>query len=92
MAPAPGYANRSPRIDIRRAAALVRSDGAECAAQFLDISSGGCRIKVEQPVLVGEFVTLRVERSREFPAQIRWVEGNEAGAVFLAPVQYPILK
>lgn len=92
MANGPGHAKRAPRIDIRRAAVLVKSDGAESKVQFLDLSSGGCRIRVEHELRVGESVILRVERSREFQAQIRWIDGNEAGAVFLAPVEYPILK
>ena len=33
-------------------------------------------------------VTLRVEGDEQYPAQIRWVLGTEAGAVFLALANY----
>lgn len=88
----PDHAKRAPRIDIRRGAVLVDADGTERAVQFLNLSSGGCRLKVEHPLRVGDFVTLKVEHNQEFPAQIRCIAGNEAGAIFLAPVDYPIFK
>lgn len=92
MAQGPGYSNRAPRVDIRRAAVLIDADGFESPVQILDVSKGGCRLKARQGLRVGAFVTLRVEHSQEFPAQIRWVAGDEVGAVFLAPVDYPILR
>jgi len=35
---------------------------------------------------IGEFVTIRDDRDVGFAAQVRWVLGNEAGGVFLEPV------
>jgi PilZ domain-containing protein len=84
----PGIVKRAPRVDIRRAAVLVSADGGEADVVILDISSGGFRLKVEECPKIGEFVTLRVEHGEEFPAQIRWALGAEAGGVFLAPVDY----
>ena len=37
---------------------------------------------------IGEFVTVRADRGTEFSAQIRWALGDEAGGVFLTPVDY----
>jgi hypothetical protein len=67
---------------------MINSDGDEVDVLILDVSSGGFRLKFEEGARVGEMVTLRVEHRQEFPGQIRWVLGSEAGGVFLAPVDY----
>jgi hypothetical protein len=82
----PGFIKRAPRVDLRRPAVLIDSDGAEVAVTVVDISSGGFRLEVPEAPVIGETVKLRVERGREFPAQIRWALGTEAGGVFLGPV------
>jgi len=87
-----GFNKRAPRVDIRRAATLINSDGVESTATILDVSSGGFRLELSEPPRIGEFVSLRVERGQEFHAQIRWVLGSEAGGVFLTPVEYDELK
>ena len=88
MARTSGFNKRSPRIDVHRRAVLINSDGVQIEVTVLDISSGGFRLKVPDPLRIGEFVTLGVERHEQFPAQIRWALGDEAGGVFLAPVAY----
>jgi len=82
------FNKRAPRIDVRRSAVLINSDGVESGVVILDVSSGGFRLKVEELPRIGELVRLRVDKSDEFPAQIRWALGDEAGGVFLAPVNY----
>ncbi len=64
------------------------SGGVEHQVVLLDVSSGGFRLGVPETLRIGEFVTVRVERGAEFSAQIRWMLGNEAGGVFLTPVDY----
>lgn len=86
MARVEGFNKRAPRIDLRRPALLVDSDGNASTVTILDVSSGGFRLEVAESPRIGEFVTLRVERGEEFPAQIRWALGDEAGGVFLAAV------
>ena len=88
MARVRGLKKRSPRIDLRRAAVLINSDGVEADVTILDISSGGFRLGVCDSLRIDELVTLRVERGREFRARIRWALGNEAGAEFLGLVDY----
>ena len=83
MRRSPTFAKRAPRIDVRRPAVLINSDGVAADVSILDISSGGFRVETEEDPRVGEFVTLRVERGEALPAQIRWVLGREAGGVFL---------
>lgn len=86
MARTPGFMKRAPRVDVSRSVTLINSDGIESPATILDISSGGFRLEVSETPRIGEHVTLRVERGEQFPAQIRWALGNEAGGVFLAPI------
>src|SRR5437763_275641 len=80
---ADGYSKRAPRVDLRRPAVMIDSDGRESRVLILDVSSGGFRLGVTESPRIGEFVTLRVERRDEFRAQIRWALGEEAGGVFL---------
>lgn len=84
----PSFSKRAPRVGMRRDATLVHEDGAETAVTIVDISSGGFKLEVSEPPRIGTFVTLRVEKGQVFPAQIRWALGDEAGGVFLAPVDY----
>jgi len=72
-------------MELRRPALLVDSDGRECDILILDISGDGFRFEASDPPRIGEEVTLRVERSQEFAAQILWVLGNEGGGRFLTP-------
>lgn len=78
-----GFSKRAPRVDLRRPAVLIDSDGRESDVIILDVSSGGFRLEVGESPRIGEFVTLRVEHREEFPAQIRWALGEQAGGVFL---------
>ena len=88
MAQPPDFTNRPPRVDLRRSAVLIASDGGETDVTILDVSSGGFRLEIEDSPKVGELVKLRVEHRQEFPAQILWVLGAEAGGVFLAPIDH----
>ena len=80
----PRFTKRAPRIDVRRPAVLIDSDGRVSEVTILDISSSGFRIQVSESPRIGEFVTLRAEHRDEFPAQIRWALGAEAGGIFLS--------
>ena len=73
---------RRPRIDVRKRATLINSDGTEIGATVLDISSDGFRLSVIESLRVGELVSLCVDGD-QLRAQIRWVLGNEAGGSFL---------
>jgi hypothetical protein len=86
MARLSGMNARAPRVDLRRPAVLIDSDGVESAVTILDVSNGGMRLDVSASLLIGERATLRVEHGEAFPIEIRWTRGNEAGAVILRPV------
>ena len=85
----PGQISRGARVKVSHDAILVLSDGAERAVTITDISSGGFRLSGEETLPIGEHVFLRVERYGDFPAQIRWALGGDAGGVFLRPVELP---
>jgi hypothetical protein len=87
----PGPTDRAPRIDLRRPAALINSDGVETDVVILDVSRGGFRLEVSEDLRIGERVTLRAEHDR-FPAEIRWALGKEAGGVFLTAVEEGTLR
>lgn len=38
---------------------------------------------------MGEEIVLRIEGYDEFPAQVRWALGDEAGGMFLEPIVLP---
>ena len=86
MARARGQTKRAPRIDLRRLAVLVDADGRACPVTILDVSSGGFRVETAEAPRVGDLVTLKVEHGDEYPAQIRWALGSEAGGIFLSAV------
>lgn len=88
----PGFIKRARRVDLRRSVTLINSDGTAFDAVILDLSSEGCRLEVSESPRIGERVTLRDERGREFAAQIRWALGNEAGAAFLSPANFADAK
>ena len=43
-----GFNKRAPRIDVRRPAVVINSDGVEAAVVLLDVSSGGFRLKISE--------------------------------------------
>jgi hypothetical protein len=85
MVRTPGMSKRAPRIDVRKPATVINSDGLEVEATILDISGSGFRLQLVDKLYIGEFVSLRVD-DELIPAQIRWVLGDEAGGAFLGPV------
>jgi PilZ domain len=93
MTKVPTFIPRTPRIDARHPAVLIDSDGNEMPVTVTDLSNRGFRIEAEETLFIGEnikigeHVRLRVARYGDFPAQIRWALGREAGGLFLDPVQ-----
>ncbi len=85
----PGQTKRPVRIDLDAPAMLIDSEGVEMSVSVLDLSSGGCRLKTDGTPIIGEHVRLRVGRVGEYPAQVRWAIGEEAGLQFTGPVELP---
>jgi len=85
----PGFIKRAPRVDTNFEASLTDSDGGRISVVVTDLSREGCRLEADGSLTIGEKVQLLVPKYGTFPAQIRWVAGKEAGAVFLEPVLLP---
>jgi hypothetical protein len=85
----PGEIKREPRVDTAFKATLLDSSGTEHAVMVLDLSKSGFRLRCAEMLRIGEKVRLRTGRYGEFPAQIRWALGEEAGGLFLEPVTLP---
>ena len=85
MVRTPGMSKRAPRVDVRKPAIVVNSDGMEVDVIILDVSGSGFRLQVLEKLYVGELVSLRVD-DELVPARIKWVLGDEAGGTFLEPV------
>ena len=75
---------RAPRIKLSEIAALELSDGRTIGVVVSDVSASGFRCAVSETIPVGMQVKLLMRRYDPVKAEIRWVEGNEAGAVFLS--------
>jgi hypothetical protein len=85
MMPTQGNSQRPVRIDVSLPALLTTSDNHSMQVRVRDLSAAGCRIDLPsgEELLVGESVTLIVDGNQRLPGQIRWILGNEAGALFL---------
>lgn len=86
MGRVPEFIKRAPRVDIRRPAVLINSHGIATDVVILDVSGSGFKLEVHESPGIGEVVTLRVPKSDDIQAQIRWALGDQAGGVFLTPV------
>lgn len=89
MSRIPGHVPRRQRIDVAQDAMLVMPDGSEHPVTITDVSPGGFRLRSDETLPIGEHVFLRVDHYGDFPAQIRWALGPNAGGVFLEPVELP---
>ena len=77
--------DRPPRVRTSIAAVLVDANGGELPVEVLDLSSGGFRVRAAWTLVNGARVRLKV-RHDDYPAEIIWVDGHEAGGRFLGPV------
>ena len=80
---------RAPRIDVDYPAVLVTSDGQPLPVRVRDLSREGFRVEIDDEVLIGERITLRVGRGEDMVGEIRWALGREAGGIFLTKAVLP---
>lgn len=76
---------RATRVDTNAPGVLIDSEGVETPVVVADLSAGGCRIVTKAMPIIGEHVRLRVGRIADYPAQVRWALGDEAGLEFTGP-------
>lgn len=74
---------RPARVRLDLPTSLVDSSGARIKVTVLDISRTGVRLKVPEPLFVGETVELELGRSGYAEVTICWSLGSEAGGTFV---------
>ena len=82
----PGEIKRGPRVSTDLNGKVLRTSGEEIDVVITDISKDGFKLSSDAQLLIGERIDLRVPKTGDVPAQIRWAVGKEAGGVFLAPL------
>jgi len=80
-----GERRHAPRLDLRRRAKLINSDGVECDIVLLDLSGTGVRLSIDDSLRIGELVTLKIDGAEELRARICWHLGSEAGGILVTP-------
>jgi hypothetical protein len=73
---------RDERRQFACAALVDRADGSRHPARVSNLSYAGCQLESEVPMAVGEAVRLVLPSLGVIRAQVRWVAGDKAGALF----------
>lgn len=81
-----GYIKRAIRVATDMRTVLTDSNGRALTGLITDVSRKGFRVHTQEPLMVGECVSVKVDRLPPFQVQILWANGTEAGAYFLEPV------
>jgi hypothetical protein len=79
--------NRAPRVKLSEMAALELPNGRTIGVMVSDVSAAGFRMAAPEPLAVGLLVRLVMRRYDPVPAEVRWVEGCDAGAIFLTSAE-----
>ncbi len=78
--------SRARRIDVKFDAVLTTVQGHSFRVMVLDVSAGGFRVELDDHLIVGERILLKVGSRQSPEAEIRWTVGHEAGARFLSGI------
>ena len=62
--------------------ATLQRERESLPVEMLDISTGGCKVKLRSRLARGEAVTLRIESFGELPAVVAWGREGQAGLRF----------
>jgi hypothetical protein len=76
-----GWRPRSPRVEVDRLATL-RCGARLHAANTRDISQGGVKLEVDEPLEIAREVVLTMERFRPLQGVVRWCSDGFAGVEF----------
>lgn len=74
---------REHRVAVDLETVLTDSTGVEIKTVVLDLSRSGARLRIAEPLFVGEAVDLQMGRSGYAKLQILWVSVYEAGGNFM---------
>jgi len=85
-------ANRrsSPRANAA-ARALLRTRGHTFSAELCDISTSGAKIRTKRPIAPGPSAFLTLPGMPTIKAHVRWVQEDEMGLSFEAPIPIQII-
>ncbi len=84
----PGNASlpeRAPRYKVSRAA-TIRGEFAPCNALIRNVSTMGMLIETQQPLRIGQDLEICCGRMMPLSAQVRWVNGGQAGLLLALPI------
>ena len=76
---------RGTRVDVRWNV-MVRCAGRSIAAEIVNVSATGFRLRTARALEVGAEVALRFAKDAPVKAVIQWVAGEEAGGVFVEAI------
>jgi hypothetical protein len=78
--------DRPRRIDVKLDAVITTAEGNSFAVLVLDLSAQGFRVEVDDHLIVGEHISLKVRTREAAEAVIKWTLGHEAGGQFLGGI------
>jgi hypothetical protein len=76
-----GWRPRLPRVEVDRLG-TVRAGARTYAVSTCDISQGGVKLEIDQPLQPGEDVVFTPERFRPVQGVVRWFHGGTCGISF----------
>jgi len=76
------WTNRGPRNPTSVSGIAYRGDGSWLRVHMVNLSYNGCRLLTENPVDIGETLTLIFPRMQHLQVQVRWVGDHEVGVRF----------
>jgi hypothetical protein len=77
------WSGRSDRKSVQFPAVAQWRDGSSAAVHVSNLSYEGCELQSKRGFVQGETIALALPGRGKIRAQIRWIEGNRAGARFL---------
>lgn len=87
---ADGRKARAPRLEIHGEAKL-RIEDMQCSAIIRDISQGGMKVDVADPLIAGRDIVIKVKGLETMTGVVRWCREGQAGLAFLRPIPFDAL-
>ena len=82
-----GWRARAPRVEVDRPATL-RAGGQSLPARTIDISQRGVKLAIDEQIVIGSDVVLRLDDFRPLPGVVRWQTEHSCGVVFNETVPF----
>jgi Tfp pilus assembly protein PilZ len=76
-----GWRPRLPRVEVDRLG-MLRTGADIYAFNTRDISQGGLKIEIDEPMVVGDEVVITLEGFRPLPGSVRWYHDGLCGIAF----------